>query len=382
MIDPALIREVKSALANPRELANRLGLLDNTSEKQARGGIIVRCPVHDDGARPNLSLTPGRDGTVRAKCHACGWTGDALTLVAVMHDLDMRQDFRQVLVVAAELAGNGDLAADLENGSARPDRIRLPEARQLPEPEYPKDPLDLWSQCCKVGSNVDVKNMLTARGLDASRVEALNLVRSLPRSGPLPPWASFGKRNWRTTGHRAIVRTFDNTGQLSGVRAWRVIDNDTPKRLPPAGCRSAGLVLADRLGWCALTGKHRPDVLWIVEGEPDWLATALRQPGGHGVWGIGSGSWSEGFAEKARQCNIVMVATHPDDAGDRYADEIIRGLVSRGKDGEPDELDKSRSVPRATRWRPPSDLDECGVELTHLLGSAAKWLRLPHALGD
>jgi hypothetical protein len=377
-----LTRQVRIALADPRKLAKVLGL-DAVHERQARG-IIVRCPAHKDLGRPNLSITTGRDGTARCKCHACGFTGDALTLVATVHGLTLKSDFRKVLILGAELSGNQALTCELEDGAPRPDRIPLPEPRQQAEPEYPKNAEDLWGQCLPIDSDSEACMVLKKRGIDPERVTKLNLARVLPKCGELPDWAHFGRRSWRETGHRIIVRTWEPGGIMRSVRAWRVTDNDTPKRLPPAGCRSAGLVLADRLGWRVLSGEPAGvRALFIVEGEPDWLAASLAAPGGFAVIGIGSGWWSAAAAEAARSVRRVIVATHPDMAGDRYAALVCRGATRFIDDTpEPIEFDPSLGVHRAVRWRPPSDLDETGAELQSLLGCAARWLFVPHQLGD
>ncbi len=365
-----LTRQVKVALANPFELANALGLVNARSQRQARG-VIVNCPAHKDTGRPNCSITVAKDGTARVKCHACGFKGDAITLVAVVHGLDLAKEFKRALRLAAELAGQDALADEIGDGVPRPDRIHLPEPRQLPEAPWPDRVSEVWGDALPLHTDGEAVDMLTARGIDAARVERLNLARILPNRKPteLPTWARFAERRpWQKTGHRLLVRSFDHCGILMSLRAWRVTDNETPKRLPPRGCRSAGLVLADRLGWYALkgqeTGQPFPSVLWIVEGEPDWLAASLAVPGGHGVIGIGSGGWTKETAEKCCSVRIVMIGTHADEAGDRYAEEV------------------TRTVPRATRWRPPRDLDECKGELQGLMGAATKWCRVPHVLGD
>lgn len=356
-----LTQQVKRALRDPRKLAAALGLVNERSEKQARG-IIVNCPAHADRGRPNLSLTTGKDGTVRAKCHACDFTGDALTLVAEVYGLDMRKNFRQVLVLGAELGGENELAAEIGDGVPRPERKPIPAPRQLPDPPWAEDVSILWDSCLPVSCDRDALEMLGRRGIDPHRVEALNLARVLP-GGHLPPWAAFGRRSWRETGHRLVVRAFDAEGTLRALRGWRVVDNDTPKRLPPAGCKSAGLVLANRSGWQLLRGEATR-VLYVVEGEPDWLAATLAAPPWCSVWGVGSGSWGDAFAKKALASRRVIASTHPDAAGDRYAGQV------------------TSSVPRSARWRPPRDLDEVGDELQALLLSCAKWLFVPHVLGD
>jgi hypothetical protein len=365
-----LTRQVKVALANPYKLAEALGLVNARSQKQARG-IIVNCPAHDDTGRPNCSITVGKDGTARVKCHACQFHGDAITLVGVVHGLDLTKEFKRALRLAAELAGQNELADEIGDGVPRPDRIQLPEPRQITEAPWPDRVSEVWNEALPLHTDDAAINMLTGRGIDATRVELLNLARILPKRKPaeLPAWARFADHKpWGKTGHRMLMRSFDAYGTLRSLRAWRLTDNETPKRLPPRGCRSAGLVLADRLGWHALKGyapgQPFPSVLWIVEGEPDWLAASLAVPGGHGVLGIGSGGWTKETAEKCCAVSVVMIATHADDAGDRYAGEVLK------------------TVPRATRWRPPKDLDECKTDLQALLGTAAKWCRMPHQLGD
>lgn len=376
-----LTRQVKVALANPYELASVLGLVNVRSQKQLRG-VIVNCPAHKDTGRPNCSITVAKDGTARVKCHACGFKGDAITLVAVVHGLDLKKEFKRALRLAAELAGQDALADEIGDGVPRPERIHLPEPRQLPEAPWPDRVDYVWDSCLPIHNNSDAVSMLDGRGIDPYRVERRNLARVLS-DAPLPSWASFGKRNWKQTGHRLLVRAFDSCGNLKSLRAWRVIDGETPKRLPPSGCKSAGLVLADRLGWLALTEQSAPDVLWVVEGEPDWLAASLAAPGGHAVLGIGSGSWSVELAKKLRGIRRIMVATHPDLAGDRYAAHIISGATSFEKDSA-NVVDKSADlmVPHAVRWRPEKDLDLLGASLQAHMGTASKWSRIPHALGD
>ncbi len=377
-----LVRQVKLSLADPRKLVEALGLGD-VFEPQARGGIIVRCVSHDDRGRPNCSITRGGDGTVRIKCHACGFKGDALTLIAACHKLDMRQDFRQILVLAAELGGNRELAAEIGDGKPRPDRIHIPEPRQLPEVPWPEGASDLWDQCTPVTDSPDATALLKSRNLDPCVIRDMNLARVLPETGALPVWAKYGKRTWRNTSNRLIVRTWDHTGTARGVRAWRVVEGDSPKRLPPSNRKAAGLVLADRRSVGMMLGSRAPAVLWIVEGEPDWLAACTQAPGGHAVIGIGSGGWTAEHAAVAVRARRVIVATHPDLAGDRYAAAITDGATGFEENScKRKSFDPSIMVKGSVRWRPPKDLDELGSDLLGLMGSVAKWSFIPHALGD
>lgn len=363
MSNKDLIRQVKLSCADPRKLATALELVDGASQKQARG-IIVRCPAHDDGARASCSIILGKDGTAQVKCHACGFCGDALSLIACVYGLDLKQDFKRVLIMGAEIGGNNGLVAELEDGKPRPDRIHIPEPRQLEEAPWPEGVQNFWDSCSQLHTDQEACSLFESRGIDPARAEGLGLARVLP-AGRLPKWAKYGRRDWRKTSNRIIVRSWDSDGILRSVRAWRVTAGDSPKRLPPVGCKSAGLVLADRRGHAVLRGENAAHTLWIVEGEPDWMAATIAAPGGgHAVWGVGSGSWTSEAATKASQVRRVIVATHADDAGDRYAAQILS------------------SVKKSVRYRPTGDLDEQRGELTGLMGAASKWLFVPHILGD
>lgn len=105
--DHADADRIKAALDDARGLCDALGLLDGRRGKDwhpQAGGAIVLCPWHDERS-PSCSVSRGRDGTVRVKCFGCGATGDALSLVAVRHNRDLAGDFREVLDIAAALAG-------------------------------------------------------------------------------------------------------------------------------------------------------------------------------------------------------------------------------------------------------------------------------------
>ena len=70
---------IKAALADPRDVARRLGLRIISS--QGGRGVSVLHPTHEKRGG-SLSLTVGHDGTLRVKCFACGLSGDVLSLVA------------------------------------------------------------------------------------------------------------------------------------------------------------------------------------------------------------------------------------------------------------------------------------------------------------
>lgn len=102
MVTDDLPRIVRERLDDPMAVCSSLGLLERF--KRQPGGVVIRCPVHKD-RDPSCSVTVGPDRTLRWRCFACSASGDVLTLVAVVHGLDVRRDFQRVLEAAAGLAG-------------------------------------------------------------------------------------------------------------------------------------------------------------------------------------------------------------------------------------------------------------------------------------
>lgn len=101
-------RAVREALRDPLALCDALGLLDGVRGRHwfvdGRDRLRIRCPWHQE-TTGSCSVSLGADGTIRAKCFACDASGDALALIAVAHELDVRRDFARVLEIGAELAG-------------------------------------------------------------------------------------------------------------------------------------------------------------------------------------------------------------------------------------------------------------------------------------
>jgi len=99
------VRELRARLDDPARLVAALGL-DHGARRQAGGGVMVLCPAPDHADRtPSCSVRVGRDRTIACRCHACGWTGDALSLIAAVEGRDLHRDFPRVLARAAEIAG-------------------------------------------------------------------------------------------------------------------------------------------------------------------------------------------------------------------------------------------------------------------------------------
>ncbi len=323
-------REVRNALTDPIALCSKLGLLSQTSKRQARGAIVC-CPAHGE-RNPSCSVTLGPDGTVRVRCFGCDFSGDALTLVATVYGLSLSTNFREVLTAGAELAGHHSLADEIRGGTERVERKPVPAPAPLPAVKYPDaaEVQSLWDACSPANEDPDVCRLLVGRRIDPDLVTELDLARALPRDGRLlPRWAAYGGRSWAQTGHVLIVRAWGSTGRFESVRAWRVTDGDTPKRLPPKGHKSAELVQANRMAWAMLAGQACPLRLVVTEGEPDWAIAATALAKDDAVIGIGSGSWTADFARRVPARTEVIVATHADPAGDRYAAQVLETLGDR-----------------------------------------------------
>lgn len=322
-------RDIRYALADVRQLCDRLGLTaDPKSFTRQASGLIVRCPWHDERT-PSCSIRRGSDGTVAIRCHGCGATGDALNLIAAVHGLTLRgDDFRQVLIVGAEMGGLHSLVRELETGEAPRERP-APVPRPAPEPErdYPADARAFWDTCSPTAEVPEVAAWLASRGIDPELVDAGGLARGISQGATVAPWGAYRGLSWSETGHRLILPVYDHHGALRSVRAGRVIEGDSPKRLPPGGHRASGLVMACDSAIAMLQGTYRPQRLLIVEGEPDFLTWATwRTRHAYARIALTSGAWTADFAARVPETAKVFLCTDADRAGDGYADAVRKTL--------------------------------------------------------
>lgn len=340
--------EIRRALSSVRELCSSLDLLKG-AKRQAGGNLIICCPSHGE-RNASCGVTLGPDGTVRVRCFSCGFGGDALHLVAAARGLDIKRDFPAVLREAAGIAG-----LDFEDlGNGAPMQVRqAPTPKPLQESTYPlaSEVASVWQRCIPVTESEEVSIWLSSRGLDPATIDERELARALPEDIVLPRWASRERRSWFDTGHRLIMPVFDHRGMMLSLRAGQVIAETRDKRVPPSGHKAAGLLLANGCARALFAGSAKFDLL-VVEGEPDFLtwASAVNQGGQPvAVVGIGSGWWSTEFAERLPAGTRVVIRTHQDPAGDKYAADIVRSLGFRCKafrpapDGFGDENDRLRA---------------------------------------
>jgi hypothetical protein len=124
---------------------------------------------------------------------------------------------------------------------------------------------------------------------------------------------------------------------MRSVRAWCVLAGKDPKRVPPAGYRAAGLVLACPNAVAMLATARAPEGtrarVVVTEGDPDFLTWATRYSDASedapAIFGVVSGSWSTEFAERIPVGSKVIVRTHADVAGDGYARLVQRYFEGR-----------------------------------------------------
>lgn len=333
-------REIACALSNPREVAEKLGLIGSGARSVIRNqsGIIVHCPEHGG---QSFSLTPGPDRTLRYHCFGCQITGDIFDLIGLTYSLSADQDFPAVLRVGAELAGLWNVLAELEAPHAsRPERKPMPLPPAQPERTYPKESevAGLWASCGLCAEDRGVAEHLRQRLIDPDEVDARDLARALPLDGDLPSFAATRSGSWRHSGHRLIVPVYFADGSMASVRAWRVVAGDGPKRLPARDHRADGLVMANEIAIAMLRGTFAPSAIVVAEGEPDFVACATRRPKiPTAVLGIYSGSWTDEIHTHIPRSAKVILRVDADAAGDGYAAKISESLYGRC---------------RILRWRP------------------------------
>lgn len=318
---------VKAALAaiGPVALIERLGLGERA--RRSGGGVMIRCPWHDERS-PSCSVRVARDGEIAVHCFACGRGGDALALVAAARALDGRRDFRRALAEAAAIAHVDLDVRPLSTAWTPPRKISAAELEAV------------WSACGAVSDDVDLAAALRRRGLDPADVTDRDLARALPTTGTLPRWARFARKSWVELGNRLIVPMYDAAGQLASLHGRYIGDEPRdvpPKGLSPIGGQIAGTIMADALGRMLLASGAAPTwwterVVLIEEGVPDFLTVATHygdDENAPAVLGVLAGSWTCATAARIPDGCRVVVRTHTDMAGAKYAAAIGSSLVRR-----------------------------------------------------
>jgi len=330
--DRLTIDAIKAALTDAWHVAEVLGL----EPRRDGRSVKVRCVWHVERSG-SLDLAT-RGGVLVAHCHACGNGGDVLSLVAAVRGLDLRRDFGRLLKDATALAGIAVDGAAPSVASMTPPPTPAPERKPPP----PGEVAELWAACLSVYDDADAAGYLRGRSIDPALVVDRDLARVLHLSRVVPRWARYkgsapAARPWPETGHRLIVPMFDVDGRMVTVRAWRIVDGNTPKRLPPSGHAIPRSVMADSLARLLLAGDAPawwmpPRVVIVAEGEPDFLTVATHygdDESAPAVMATISGAWSEALAMRIPDGACVVLRHHTDPAGQGYANAIGATLAGR-----------------------------------------------------
>ena len=338
-------------------VARALGLT-TTPPRNGTGGAHY-CPAcnaerrHTKSGDKRLAADVTRNGR-GWHCYQCEATGDALDVVAYR----LRGSrFRELGDAARDdvrswCAREWPDVAELLDAAAR--RAPAPALPPLPVPttttpdaplEYPTDDaLALWGACVAVKDDAEVCRYLSApraeggRGLpDAARFSP-HVARALPpdlrpawtmhRPDPAAPAAT-----WAATGHRLVLPTYDAGGVHRSVLARAIVP--TPRKSSTAGPRT-GLVMANGGARAMLETGTLPDGerrVVVAEGEIDFLTLIARRE--RVALGVFAGSWraDSAIAPRIPDRTTLVVWTHGDDAGRKYAQDILDSVRSRVERG-------------------------------------------------
>lgn len=353
-----------------------------TLELEAQGRTWGPCPSCE-AERRGSGDRRGPIGTTADgsgwRCHRCGASGDGATLAALAVTGERQPGPDGWAQVRAWAAGRGLVPAPV--GAPLPAvPLRRPAPRVEAPPARPprSEVRSLWAACVPVTSDAGVSAWLRGRALDPGAVAELDLARALPARVALPAWARTKAATWAASGHRLITPLHGPGDELVAVRA-RAINGSRPKALAPSDYTVGGLVLADPLARGLLLGAPGAAEqvlqvgLLVVEGEPDFLTWAtLAMHGGAlepapAVVGVVSGAWTSALGDLVPAGADVVVWSHADKDGDRYAEAVNRSVglrcrVLRRRGDANDLLQASQLAldPRAGSERMPSPTSQRG----------------------
>jgi hypothetical protein len=257
-------------------------------------------------------------------------------MIALANNLNVSsgEDFRKILAIGAQIGGDLRLADEIGNGTrfaglAARKPIKAPPAE--PPREYPpiSEVGKIWSMGLAIETDTDASDYLRGRQIDPAAATRLGLAHVLANGCTVPAWATCKAGPWSTSGYRLIVRAWDAGGKLRSVRSWQVDGAEGPKRLPPSGHKQAGLVQANACAVKMLLGQAPAGRVLICEGEPDWMTWSTRVPADVAVFGIGSGAWTPEHAAKIPKGSEVLILTHRDPAGHKYAKHVLDTLSEK-----------------------------------------------------
>lgn len=335
---PDVARALRSRLVDVRALCGALGLQTAHGATELRA--MVCCPWHQENT-PSCSVRVAGDGTVSVRCHACGASGDALTLVAQVRGLDPRRDFRRVLEEASALVGS---------------HVELSEVRPMPRQQEPESVGDetyhrVWTYVIDRCSPMQAAAPHVARYLRNRGVfdEAAAVgVRGLPsdaRALIKGALGMFERRDLELAGvlrrgvecidwrrYFLVIPWRDRWGRITFVQRRRLDHHNDgfPKYLSARG-RSPRAPFGVELLAKTLE-EHGPDVEVIfVEGAVDCLARRrIARDNGDSAAVLGVYSASSpavGLPVEELRGRRVVLALDADEAGERGCRAMAQALA-------------------------------------------------------
>lgn len=314
------------------------------------------CGAEKRGRRDRRGPIGIRPDDLGWRCHRCGAHGDPVNLASWVLQGAYKPNGARWRELHSNCADLGLCDSPHEPGlrvlrghqgslsracSSRKPRPRPPELHAVPEPIRPpeREVRSLWESCISVTRDTDVAGWLVGRGLEPEACAAQDVVRALPSRIEPPDWAVFG-RPWNQSGHRVIVPMFGPQGTLETLHARSLRPRDPKgrdKAASPKGAQVAGTIMANEKGLDLLRqpegrGGHGTDMfkatVLIAEGVPDFLTWATHTEV-YAVFGVIAGSWTSAFAERIPRDVRVLIRTHDDDAGHKYAQQVGETLRDR-----------------------------------------------------
>ena len=358
------------ARVDARDIARALGVVP-VREDPVQQKWVIRCPdpAHADKG-PSAYIYRRAWG-----CDGCNVKGDVFSLFATVRGLDRRRDFGEILRAVAELGG---VVAD--SGRALPGRTPPPAPRDS-APRVTHDPearkrvvryiWNVWGWFALGGGSSELTEWCERRGWcrrtawraglrdpHKNALELNNVWRNKAddvEAAGLTKWTP-----WRRAERGVLVPCYDPDTGASGYR-FRLYNPSNGRKclaMPESGGATVvGLETAlpgpapvERYPWGVNdsiwhVGKGRGGppppregrVVFIVEGEPDWLATqdALAQLGVHhagvvGLCAISKGwgaTWSRYIAHTERVVVMVHRGRGDDCMADTVAKQVADGLA-------------------------------------------------------
>lgn len=339
-------RRLRHALVDVPKLCAALGLMRGA--KPQAHGVLVLCPWHAE-KHASCSVTLGQDGTVRVHCFTCLVSGDALTLIARVRELNVKTQFRDVLAEAARIAGSGP--------AGRCEPMSDPERSALDAASYSAVAGRLL-ELCSLEKERDARKYLERRKLFVpawqARVSALPapgkqdvLIQALLRDFE-PATLELAGLVRKGQGfvypfHRLIIPWRGLDASIDVLQRRRVDDAEPKKKyvLPP-GRRPLWPFGVEQLG------THGAEsAIALVEGAIDVLALrVLARRDGLSILPLGIpgvGNWRKHWAALAKG-RTVRIGFDADAAGERNVVAVARDLRDAG-------------ATRVQRWTPTAAKD-------------------------